>query len=339
MFMRNRAVIIDVGANEGAFVLEILDKNPNVFVLAIEPIPELCAQIRAKALEIGRSTDVEVLTCAVDMQERQAEFNVAVHADQGVSSLLNLSDSEIQKDDYWKTRSDLYFDKKIQVQVRRLDNILSELGISHVSFVKIDVQGLDVQVLRSMGEYLSRVDCGMLEITSTLGKRLYEGEEYDLRRALNDLEVMGFEVYSIKPNDPASNEFNIFFCRKGVDYKQLEQTLSLPLVQLYSGKNYWHAPSAQYRPLQEADVAKLQGRISELDVEVSRLERAIHELNELIEQQKCSLNVEVHASSYERSAQQAEQKLAAVYASKSWAVTRPMRFAVGMVRKLLGRGG
>ena len=338
-------VVIDVGANKGEFALEILAKNPEILVLAIEPIPELCAEIRSVAAGMKRLSDIEVRCCAVDAQERTAQFHVADHADHGVSSLLSLSKPEIEQDDYWKTRGDLYFDKTIQVEVRRLDKILSQLDVDRIPFVKIDVQGLDIQVLHSMGEYLKCVDAGMLEITSTLDKRLYQGEEYDLHRALNALDEMGFQPYSIKPNDPASNEFNLFFCRRGLDIRALEQRLRLAEVPLYSAKDYWHAPSACYRPLQEMDVSLLQSRIGELDTEIARLNLHndqshvhIERQNLVIEmQQRRAEQAESEALIQQQRAEQAEQQLTIIYLSRSWAVTRPLRFFSRMLMKLMKR--
>jgi FkbM family methyltransferase len=45
--------------------------------------------------------------------------------------------------------------KSIDVEVDTLDNILSSLGVSKVDFLKIDVEGAELEVLRGAGGYLS----------------------------------------------------------------------------------------------------------------------------------------------------------------------------------------
>ena len=115
-------LVIDVGANLGGFALEVAERNPTVNVLAFEPIPALCRQLRARAVE--RSIDnLTVLQLAVDAAERTAVFHIANHADQGVSSLLDFDATNVANDEYWRTRKDLYFEHEIDVSVTRLDAV------------------------------------------------------------------------------------------------------------------------------------------------------------------------------------------------------------------------
>ena len=41
------------------------------------------------------------------------------------------------------------------VECRRLDNILSEQNIDHISYIKIDVEGFELNVLRGLGKYFT----------------------------------------------------------------------------------------------------------------------------------------------------------------------------------------
>lgn len=307
-----KKLVIDVGANKGDFSLDIIARNPTVRVLAIEPIPKLCSGILERAEKLGVNENIEVLECAVDTEEREAHFNVADHADLGVSSLLSFAESDIRNDVYWNVRDDLYFDKTIPVHVRRLDNILKERSVDNISFIKIDAQGLDVNVLQSLGEYLLKTDAGMLEVPSTLSTRLYIDEQYDLQRALNYLDEMGFKPYAIKPNDHSSNEFNVFFCKKEISPNVVEENLSLHGIPLYDGKHFWHAPSSQYKPVQEMDVESLLEKISQLD--------------------KKSQYLESESVKHKARAQLAEQKLDIFYNSLSWKLTKPLRMLKRLVR-------
>ncbi|MDP9096816.1 MAG: FkbM family methyltransferase [Pseudomonadota bacterium] len=251
-------LIIDLGANRGEFALAAARFNPDLDVLAIEPIPSL-AEFIVNQARSENLTKVRCLELAVDDVGGQAELNVQSSHDQGVSSLLTFDRRSLQDDDYWRGRVDLAFDAAIPVTVRRLDEVLPA-NPPPIRFVKIDVQGRDIQALRSFGRHLERVDGGMLEIPGTLANRLYEAEIFDLGTAIAEVRGMGFEVHAVKPNDPAGNEYNLFFHRRGSDWRHMEEHLGLRRIPLYGGRHFWHLPSDHLRH-PEAELASLFARV------------------------------------------------------------------------------
>lgn len=263
-----RDLVIDVGANQGGFALEIAARNPGVLVLAFEPIPELCDAIAAKLAE-RKLDNVTLLTLAADKVPRTANFHVSTHDDCGVSSLLSFDQTQINGDEYWQRRKDLYFDRSIEVSVVRLDSIPEIQRAARIRFIKIDAQGVDLEVLESLGEHLARVEAGMLEVPATLESRLYDGETHDVHAVLVRLEALGFRLYALKPNDHAAKEFNVFFCRRDVDWRVAEQELQLRGIQLYDGKHFWHAPANRLMP--DAEFAEMERIITRLGV----VERAL----------------------------------------------------------------
>ena len=240
-------LVIDIGANQGEFAIEIATRNPGLDVLAVEPIPELCARIEDGAHARGAG-NVRTRCLAIDATGRAAEFHVADHADQGVSSLLRFHDEGLRADEYWRQREDLHFERTIAVDVRRLDALPEVVAAPRIRFLKIDAQGVDLAVLASLGEHRSRLEAGMLEVPATRGTRLYAEERHDLGTAIAQLREWGFEVHAIKPNDPAANECNVYFHRRDLDPKVIEQELGLRSLRLYDGKHYWHLPSGQLHP-------------------------------------------------------------------------------------------
>ncbi|OBT15793.1 hypothetical protein A9266_20995 [Vibrio tasmaniensis] len=267
--------IIDIGANHGEFALEIAKRNRSHHIVAIEPVGVLGLRIKEKA-RCNTIDNIEVIECAIDEIERVATLNMSTHSDWGVSSLLNF-DEEKLKDEYWKTRDDMYFDEQIEVPVRRLSTLCEELEVSQerrIDFIKIDAQGLDLQVLMSAGEYIQFIDAGMLEVSANTSLGLYKDEAYNMQSVLNWLDCNGFSVYYIKPNDPASNEFNIYFIRKGNDYLKLEEQLSLRGVNIYDGKFYWHFSSPSLLSI-EHDYHILNNELISVKAELSKKEEII----------------------------------------------------------------
>lgn len=258
--------VIDVGANEGLFMLEAAARRPDLRVVGIEPIPEFLELIRSRCQGLPNVTLVQA---AIDTVEGRRQFNVARHADGGVSSLLNFDVDKVCQDEYWRERPDLYFEESINVDVLRMETLLDRLGVEAVDFVKIDAQGMDLHVLESFGRFLPRLAGGMLEVPTTRYATLYQEEPQDLLMALRFLERHGFVPYAIKPNDPACAEVNVFFHRRDVDWRVLEADLRLRGIALYDGKHYWHEPADRLH----AGRAAPCGELTELRAALEQLQQ------------------------------------------------------------------
>ena len=280
-------LIIDVGSNYGEFALEIAARNPWVQVLAIEPNTNLSKKIKETS-DFKNITNIELINYAIDKNEGTCSFHISDHADSGISSLLEFEKDKINNDPYWSNRTDLHFDRKIEVQVKRLDSILNDKKINKIRFIKIDAQGVDLNVLESLGSYLEITDAGMLEVPGTLENNLYSGETADLKKTLNTITKFGFKIYAIKPNDHAANEFNIFFCKENICWKKMEEELHLKNLNLYDGKNYWHYPSNKWEPV-EAKINELMDKAAELNKARITLEFKIEKYQLVIKEQNIEL--------------------------------------------------
>jgi FkbM family methyltransferase len=126
---------IDVGANEGEFTEYFLTHAPNGDHLAIEAIPNLSDALRS------RFPNVTVVSAAVSDHTGIATFHHAV-AFPGYSGL--------RPQDYpGETRVE-----EIDVPMATLDELVGDPG--DVDFVKIDVEGAELAVLRGMGQILAQ---------------------------------------------------------------------------------------------------------------------------------------------------------------------------------------
>jgi FkbM family methyltransferase len=101
-------------------------------VVAIEPSPRECARLE-KHLRINRCSNVALVPCAVGEDPGEADLYVVDGVDDWCNSLrppaVETSTSAVR------------------VRVRRLDDILSELKISRVDFIKLDVEGAELPAL------------------------------------------------------------------------------------------------------------------------------------------------------------------------------------------------
>jgi FkbM family methyltransferase len=318
----------------------VAERSPDIRVIGVEPIPGLVEYLRNKSLALELD-NIEVWPYAIDTEARTAKFNLSLVNQSGVSSLLDFDAETLARHEYWAQRSDLVMDEGIEVEVRRLDELLSAAGIERVRFVKIDAQGLDLNVLESAGAFTECIDAGVLEVPTVHNARLYEGEP-TLRDALDRLDTLGFEVYAIKPNDPATAEVNIFFCRNGVDWRELETTLHLRGIPLYDGKHYWHHPSEspQPRELAPQDSVADAGQAIDREIRVEnamawaalgRERRHVEELEREIAELRTARATNPGPAEVGKSASRAPRRpLPIRFLAR---LTRPLRRRVGAVRK------
>lgn len=126
---------IDIGANEGRVLEDIVRVAPDGRHIAYEPIPELHEALSA------RFPAVDVRRAALSTEAGEAEFT-HVKSRPGYSGL--------RERDY-PGREQL---EKIQVRIERLDDVLPEGFVP--TFVKIDVEGAEGQVLAGALETITR---------------------------------------------------------------------------------------------------------------------------------------------------------------------------------------
>lgn len=278
------ATFVDVGANIGLFALSAARSGADR-VIAIEPIPSLADQIELAAEREGLS-QVEVVRKAVALAAGARTLNVSMRGDMGISSLLNLRE-DLSDDPYWATRSDLGFDQLVEVDVAPLADILLPLGLPGIDFIKIDCQGLDLAVLQSLGDGLRELRGGMLEVSTTRHTALYEDEASVLEDVLNWLKASSFDVYAIKPNDPALNEVNVYFCRSGMDFREYEAELGLKNLALYADRHFWHCPAPDPDPSTSPVISAMASEVACISQEVGRLSDVIAaQMSEIDEKQR-----------------------------------------------------
>jgi FkbM family methyltransferase len=131
--LRRDMTVVDVGAHHGLYTL-LASKRVgwDGRVVAIEPSPRECARLE-KHLRINRCSNVELVSCAVGEDPGETDLYVVDGFHDWCNSLRPPSMEASTS--------------TVRVQVRRLDDILSELKISKVDFIKLDVEGAELSVL------------------------------------------------------------------------------------------------------------------------------------------------------------------------------------------------
>jgi FkbM family methyltransferase len=127
------STVVDVGAHIGDYTYSLCKAvAPGGHVIAIEPLPNLARFLVHATKKLG--LPVTVLNCALSAQPGHAELRVPLNdglEDFGFATLVPRVTGG----------------KMIRVELKRLDDVCGDVS-GKISFVKIDVEGHELEVLR-----------------------------------------------------------------------------------------------------------------------------------------------------------------------------------------------
>lgn len=157
--------VFDVGAAIGEAALPILRAFPKAELYCFEPNPYQFGQLKKRTKKFGDR--VRYFDYALYDKNDDTTFNIRTdHPD--ASSFLKESENH----------------DSIVVKRRRLDDVVKELKCSHIDFLKIDVEGVEKEVLEGAKEALKITDNVYVEI-SPLRKGLHNHDYIDVFEILH----------------------------------------------------------------------------------------------------------------------------------------------------------
>ena len=208
--MESKKIMIEVGSCHGEDGLNFYNNNYKVY--SFEPYKKSYDKIMEK---IKHLDDFFLYNKAVSLNNGKAVLNVANNV--GACSLLEFkSDIELKK--HWgKKYKKVCFSGETQiVDTIRLDTFIEQENLENsiIDFLWIDAQGLDFEVLKSMGKYTKNLQKGVLEAVYKNEKSIYKNSERnnieDIKKYLHE---NNFKIEKIEANDDNNNEYNLFFCK------------------------------------------------------------------------------------------------------------------------------
>ena len=126
-------VVLDIGANVGVYTLTLAKNcSPEGRVLAFEPNPKL-VDILSQLIEHNHLGNVVLHPVALGAEGADRELSVPSR-NKGAGSLIRRSDTAL-----WDS---------VVVPVRRLDDMLDVESVRPIRFIKLDVEGFEVDVCR-----------------------------------------------------------------------------------------------------------------------------------------------------------------------------------------------
>jgi FkbM family methyltransferase len=132
----NPKVILDIGSNIGASVLYFHERFPGATIFGFEPHPDTFAVLQKNVAQLS---GVRVFNYGLGA----ANQRIAARADQVNFGAFNTRGE-------FKDRG--YPDSPVECEVRRLDDVLRELGIAQVDLIKIDCEGAEADVFSTLSD-------------------------------------------------------------------------------------------------------------------------------------------------------------------------------------------
>jgi len=175
-------ILFDVGANQGVWSREMLRIFPDARIFLFEP--QASCQEVLRALNLKNS---KLIPKAVSDGEEQSVSFFSSPESSAIGSL------HVRRDTYFQ---DLPFEKQ-DVQTVTLDQMTQDHQLPFVDFVKIDVEGHELNVLKGARESLRQHKIGGLSFefgSGQINSRTFFHDFWDF------LTPLGYEIYRILPS-------------------------------------------------------------------------------------------------------------------------------------------
>jgi len=185
-------VWLDVGAHIGSHSVPFAYADPTLHVHAFEPHPRVAKWLTASASMLPNYT---VWPVAVGVKDGFSDFYLSSDDGDGCSSLLPFDPDGLKR---WvgTTPVPLGTTEIVSVPIIRLDTFLNREGIQHVDYLKVDAQGTDLDVVRSLGDRIKDVAVIMVEVIIA-EVSLYMGQS-EKDALVEFLQQAGFQLQTLE---------------------------------------------------------------------------------------------------------------------------------------------
>ncbi|MEM7462610.1 MAG: FkbM family methyltransferase [Pseudomonadota bacterium] len=169
----NYSVFFDIGSNEGNYAQELLDSFPNAEIHCFEPNPAQASRLKQRFHDHG---NVKIVECAIS-DENADELELYDYA---------ISDGSQHASLYKGVLTDQHKAAAVKshaVRARKIDDYCQETGVTHVNFLKIDVEGHEFAALCGAKELLRKGSIDLIQFEfnqMNVYSRTFLKDYYDL---------------------------------------------------------------------------------------------------------------------------------------------------------------
>lgn len=168
--------IVDIGANHGTWTREALKHFPNAKFTLLEPQHWL----KESFSDLLKSNS-NVRFFPYGAGKKKGEFNFTI-LDRDDSCTFRFSDDEAKKEGF----------EQIKIPVVTLNDLLFENNLSIPDIIKIDAEGLDIDVLNGASNYFGKTEIFMVE--AGIVNKEFENSFLNL---INTMDKNGYRLFEI----------------------------------------------------------------------------------------------------------------------------------------------
>jgi FkbM family methyltransferase len=178
--LQESSVVFDIGAYIGTYTFVASQTARKGKVYAFEPDPRSAERLQ-RSVQISNIDNIQIVQAALGDHTGELPFVLAAYPPQSSLSNDSASGSDIQS---------------ISVQLESLDNYCQAQDITHVDYLKIDVEGAELQVLRGGANMIrtSRPEM-IIELHETMAPSL----GYTTQDVIEYLQGLNYVLYQVLP--------------------------------------------------------------------------------------------------------------------------------------------
>lgn len=173
-------VAVDAGANEGLYTLFLARRvGERGIVLAFEPSQREFSRLQ-RNVELNRFDNARLFNAALGNQDGEAHLQIAGYEHEGQNTLGGFVHEGVAP-----LRTE-------QVQVRRLDSVVAEAGLTRLDFLKMDVEGCETRLLQGCQTVIRKFRPVILFEAADKALRLQGSNREELTQLLREC---GYLIY------------------------------------------------------------------------------------------------------------------------------------------------
>ena len=161
-------IVFDVGANAGEWANRVLEINPNIKIHCFEPTDTIFQQLQ-------ENVPPNVIC-----------NKLALGSQSGIQDFYHYESGGVHNSFF--LHSDLLLASKERVTVETLDDYCRDSGISQINYLKIDVEGAELEVMRGAEELLSHQKIQIIQFeygSKWIDARFFLKDAYEFARQLD----------------------------------------------------------------------------------------------------------------------------------------------------------
>ena len=168
--------IVDIGANHGTWTRHALGHFPNASVTMIEPQGWLRESV-ADLLAANKNVQFH----AVGAGKKKGHFKFTI-VDRDDSCSFRYTEEEAKENGY----------QQIEIPVVTLNDFLAEQNLTTPDIIKIDAEGLDIEVLKGASNYFGKTEIFMVE--AAVMNKIFTN---DVLTMLEYMSKVGYKLFDI----------------------------------------------------------------------------------------------------------------------------------------------